>query len=489
MANELIINITLGETRVARLENGSIAEFYVERVHEADAVGNIYKGKVVRVLPGMQAAFVDIGLSRTAFLHASDILPSEELAENIAQATKEVKIENLLKEGKEILVQVAKAPIGTKGARVTSFVSLPGRYLVYMTNVDHIGVSHRIEDAKERERLKEIVGKHKPKDGGFIIRTASEGVTVKELKADIGYLTKLWEEIDEKASKLKAPALVHADLDVVLRVVRDMFTADVDKLLVDSKEEFERIKKFVEKFMPTLKNHVELYEGEEPMFDKYGIEVEITRALGQKVWLKSGGYIIVEQTEALTVIDVNTGKFVGKHNLEDTILKTNLEAVREIVYQLKLRNIGGIVVIDFIDMDKSANRSKVFSALKDALKSDRARTTITKISELGLVEMTRKRTRDDLRNMLADPCPYCEGKGTLKSPTTICYDIFREIMREAKRIKDKEIVVCVNPTVASVIYNEERKFLEELEKTLKKTITVKETAEFHLERFEVSDKT
>lgn len=488
MSNELIINTTLGETRVARLENGSVAEFYAERVHEADIVGNIYKGRVVRVLPGMQAAFVDIGLSRTAFLHVSDYSVSDEVADDLTEAEKDPKIQDMLKEGREILVQVAKEPIGTKGARITSFVSLPGRYLVYVPTFNRVGVSRRIEDPKERDRLKKLVMELKPKEGGFIIRTASEGISQKEIKSDIKYLTRLWEDVSEKAEKPKAPALVHADLDVVLRAVRDMFTTDIDKLVVDSKVEFDRIRKFVEKFMPGLKNRVEWYEGEEPIFDKYGIEVEITRALGQKVWLKSGGYIIIEQTEALTAIDVNTGKFVGKRDLEETILRTNLEAVREIVYQLKLRNIGGIIVIDFIDMNKHANRTKVFNSLKEALKADRMRTTITKISDLGLVEMTRKRTRDDLRNMLTDPCPYCDGKGYLKSPTTICYEIFREVLREAFRIKGKDINVYVNPSIAAVMYNEERKFVEELERSVKKTIVIKELSNYHLEQFEITDK-
>ncbi len=485
MSNELIINITLGETRVARLENGSVAEFYTERVHEADIVGNIYKGRVVRVLPGMQAAFVEIGLSRSAFLHASDFMPSEEMAEGLEEVARRVKIQDMLKEGREILVQVAKAPIGTKGARLTSVVSLPGRYLVYMPMINHVGVSRRIENSGERARLKDLVGKMKPKDGGFIIRTASEGVSPRDLKSDITYLTRLWNEIASKSSGAKSPSLVHGDLDVILRVVRDMFTFDIDRLVVDSKSEFDRISKFVEKFLPKLKSKVEHYAGDEPIFDKYGIEVEITRALGQKVWLKSGGYIIIEQTEALTAVDVNTGKFVGKRDVEDTIVRTNLEAVREIVYQLKLRNIGGIIVIDFIDMNKPSNKGKVFNALKDALKADRMRTTITKISELGLVEMTRKRSRDDLRNMLTDPCPYCEGKGYLKSPTTICYEIFREIMREAVKSKAKEMLVHANPTVVNVIYNEERRFLEDLEKLLKKTIVIKELPDYHLEQFEV----
>lgn len=483
MSNELIINTTLGETRVARLENGSVAEFYADRVREAGIVGNIYKGKVVRVLPGMQAAFVEIGLARTAFLHLSDFVASEDIAEGISDAARNAATQ--LKEGREILVQVSKEPIGTKGARLTSFISLAGRYLVYMPTVNHIGISRRIESADERARLKDIINKLKPKGGGFIIRTASEGISLKELKSDIAYLTKMWSEIEERSKRAKVPSLVHAELEVGLRVVRDMFTADIDRLIVDTKNDFEEIRRFVEKFMPRLKSRVIHYTGEEPIFDKYGIEVEITRAMGQKVWLKSGGYIIIEQTEALTAVDVNTGKFVGKHDFEDTILKTNLEAVREIVYQLKLRNIGGIIVIDFIDMQKASNKAKVFNSLKDALKSDRARTTITKISNLGLVEMTRKRTRDDLRNMLADPCPYCDGKGYLKSPLTVSYEIFREIIREADKEKGRQITVFANPVVANLLYNEERKYLEDLEKMVRKTIVIKEKPEYHLEQFDL----
>lgn len=488
MSNELIINVTLGETRVARVENGSVAEIYVERASEAGIVGNIYKGRVVRVLPGMQAAFVEAGLNRTAFLHVSDFAPSDELGEWIAEAARKSAIQDVLKEGKEILVQVAKEPIGTKGARLTSFVSLPGRYLVYMPTIDHIGISRRIADSNERARLKDIVQKSKPEGSGFIIRTASEGVTLKELKADISYLTKLWEGIEKKARSTKAPAVVHSELDVVLRAVRDMFTADIDRLVIDSRREYDRIRRFVEDFMPRVRAKVEHYNGSDAIFEKYGIEVEITRALGQKVWLKSGGYIIIEQAEALTAIDVNTGKYVGKRNVEDTILKTNLEAVREIVYQLKLRNIGGIIVLDFIDMERHDNRNKVFNALKEALKSDRTRTTITKISELGLVEMTRKRTRDDFRHMLTDPCPYCEGKGYLKSPVTICYEIFRDIIRESRKVKGKHLVVYAHPTVANLMCDEERSSIESLEKELKKQIIIKGLEEYHMEQFEVSDK-
>lgn len=508
MSNELIVNVTLGETRVARLENSTVAEVYIERVHEASIVGNIYQGKVVRVLPGMQAAFIEIGVDRTAFLHASDVVaehvpvvtelaPGQDEAKDVSPGPHEAtkykyrgeKIEDLLKEGKDIIVQVAKDALGTKGARLTSFVSLPGRFLVYMPTVDHIGVSRKIESEKERKRLKSMVEKlGQGIPGGFIVRTVSEGMTQKEAKADIGYLTDLWKKIEAKACKSKPPTLLHSDLDVVLRVVRDLFTEDVDRLVIDSVPEYKRIRQFVGSFNPRLKNRVELHESDEPIFDAFGIEVEITRALGQKVWLKSGGYIIIEQTEALTAIDINTGRFVGKRNLEDTILKTNLEAVKEIVYQLRLRNIGGIIILDFIDMNRPANRDKVYSALMEALKSDRARTKITKISALGLVEMTRKRTREDIRNILADPCPYCEGKGYLKSPNTICYEIFREIRREVPEIKGKHIVVYAHPSVANTLYDEERGSLEDLEARHEKRVTVQAVPDYHLEQFDIVEK-
>lgn len=531
MTNELVVNITPGESRIARLENGAVTELYIERSKESGIVGNIYKGKVVRVLPGMQAAFVEIGLDRTAFIHASDALPPELVAtgefnlpmmkegdddvsdeaeletdaeEPAEEATgkgapakrrgrkrpvaRNAKIQDLIKEGKEIIVQVTKEPMGTKGARLTSYCSLPGRYLVFMPTVNHIGVSRRIGDDKERRRLKDLINKHRPEGAGFIVRTASEGVTDEDIIADIKYLTKTWAEIDGKSAKSKPPALLHAELDVTLRVVRDLFTADIDRLVIDSSSEHERIQSFVQSFMPEMKQSVELYKGDEPLFDKYGIEVEVTRALGRKVWLKSGGYIIIERTEALTAVDVNTGRFVGKRNVEDTILKTNLEAVKEIVYQLRLRNIGGIIILDFIDMERQSDRTKVYNALKEALKSDRAKTNITKISELGLVEMTRKRTREEIQRILTDPCPYCEGKGYLKSPQTLVYEIFREIAREAKHFKGRTIHVFAHPTVTTLMIDEERVFLETLEKGLKRRISVQAQKDYHLEQFEVVEK-
>ncbi|MDP2600031.1 MAG: Rne/Rng family ribonuclease [Deltaproteobacteria bacterium] len=500
MANELILNVTLGEARVARLENGVVSELYIERTREQGVVGNVYKGKVVRVLPGMQAAFVEIGLDRTAFLHAHDVvqemtrfeadIDDEEVDEKERPrrfSHRPRKIEDLLKEGKDILVQVEKEPMGTKGARLTSHISLPGRYLVYMPTVNHIGISRRLGDQKERKRLRSLIESARPKGSGFIIRTACIGISDEEITADMQYLIRTWNEIEQKAAKAQSPAVVHAELDVLLRVVRDLFTSDINRLVIDNKEGHDRIREFVKNFMPGLKSTIQLYEGHEPIFDHYGIEIEITRALGQKVWLKSGGYIIIEQTEALTAIDVNTGRFVGRRNLDDTILKTNLEAVKEIVYQLRLRSIGGIIILDFIDMERMSDRQKVFNSLKEALKSDRARTTITKISDLGLVEMTRKRTREDLRRQLTDPCTYCEGKGYLKSPTTVCYEVFREIQREAQDSKGKQMVVFVHPQVANILYDEERRWLEILEERYKKRISVKTVAEYHMEQFDVAE--
>lgn len=518
MANELIVNVTLGETRIARLESGVVSEMYIERTRDTGILGNIYKGKVVRVLPGMQAAFVEIGLERTGFLHVSNAIPADDFDDEALDAEvapdaeesdddagsdesddkpkrprrgrrktpRNVNIQDVVKEGQEIIVQVVKEPISSKGARLTSYISLPGRYLVYMPGVNQIGVSRRIGDDKERRRLREIISKNKRDGDGFIVRTASGGVSQRELKSDIEYLTKLGEEIETNGKAAAAPSLVHGELDVILRVVRDLFTEDISKLTIDSQDEFARIKTFVESFMPRLAKRIELYKHPEPIFDHFAIEVEITRAIGQKVWLKSGGYIIIEQTEALTAIDVNTGRFVGRRNVEDTILKTNLEAVREIVYQLRLRNIGGIIILDLIDMETQANRNTVFNALKEALKNDRARTNITKISEIGLVEMTRKRTREDLRRQLGVPCPYCEGKGFLKSPITICYEIFRDILREAPLMKEAQLTVLANPKVANYLFDEERAALEHIEERSGKKVEVTAMPEFHMEQFEVT---
>jgi ribonuclease G len=503
MASELVINATSHETRISLIENGTIAELYIERSRERGIVGNIYKGKVVRVLPGMQAAFVDIGLEKAAFLYVADVFDAiEEFETFMEEAKKEEQhngshdsahpefkvlhpIEDLLQEGQELLVQVSKEPIGTKGARITSHISLPGRHLVYMPTVDHIGISRRIEDEAERDRLKDIVERYRIPGAGYIVRTASEGKTEEDMMSDMQYLSTIWSGIASKKDKAAAPCLIHADLDVVQKVVRDIVTDDVTRIVVDSKPDHARILQFMTTFMPKMNSSVELYEEEEPIFDHYGLEVEISRALGRKVWLKSGGYIIIEQTEALTAVDVNTGRFVGKHNLEDTILKTNLEAVKEIAYQLRLRNIGGIIIIDFIDMEKEVNRDKVFAALEEALKSDKSKTNILKISELGLVEMTRKRVRESIGRMMCEACPYCEGRGYVKSKTTICHEIFRELRREMLDIRGTKALLTVHPQVADLLYDEERRGLEELEKKFKKRVTVRAKPGFHQEQFEI----
>jgi ribonuclease G len=500
MGSELVINTTSHETRIALIENGTIAELYIERSKVKGIVGNIYKGRVIRVLPGMQAAFVDIGMEKAAFLYVADVFDAIEEYETFLDAGEKKDepgegrdfqpvmhpIEDLLQEGQELLVQVSKEPIGTKGARITAHISLPGRHLVYMPTVDHVGISRRIEDEEERERLREIVERIKPAGSGFIVRTVSEGKSEEDLASDLRYLTQLWNEIVARKEKAGAPFLIHSDLDVTQKVVRDILTDQVDRIVVDAKLEHDKIVQFITTFLPKMKYSIELYEEDEPIFDHYGLEVDISRALGRKVWLKSGGYIIVEQTEALTAIDVNTGRFVGKHNLEDTILKTNLEAVKEIAYQLRLRNIGGIIIIDFIDMEKEVNREKVFTALEEALKTDKSKTNILKISELGLVEMTRKRVRESLGRLLCEPCPYCEGRGYVKSKLTICHELFRELRREMLDIRGSKVMLTVHPQVADLLYDEERTGLEELEKRFKKNITIRAKPGFHQEQFEIS---
>ncbi|NVN90953.1 MAG: Rne/Rng family ribonuclease [Desulfuromonadales bacterium] len=505
MATELVINAASHETRIALIENGTIAELHIERTREKGIIGNIYKGRVIRVLPGMQAAFVDIGLEKAAFLYVADVFDAiEEYESLLYNGKKELEpnngeqhpdnqtdfkplhpIEELLQEGQELLVQISKEPIGTKGARITSHISLPGRHLVYMPTVDHVGISRRIEDEHERERLREAVERLKQPGSGYIVRTVSEGKSEEDLLSDMGYLSTLWSEITKRKEKASVPSLIHSDLDVIQKVVRDIVTEQVDKIIVDSKPDYDRIVQFITTFMPKMKYSIELYEEDEPIFDHFGLEVEISRALGRKVWLKSGGYIIIEQTEALTAVDVNTGRFVGKHNLEDTILKTNLEAVKEIAYQLRLRNIGGIIIIDFIDMEKEVNRDKVFTALEETLKSDKSKTNILKISELGLVEMTRKRVRESIGRMMCEPCYYCEGRGYIKSKTTVCHEIFRELRREMLDAHGMKATVSVHPQVADLLYDEERRGLEELEKKFKKRITVRAKPGFHQEQFEI----
>lgn len=491
MPEKIIINITPEQSRVALLEsNNHLSELYIERKKAASLVGNVFKGKVVKILPGMQSAFVDIGIEKAAFLHAADVLSGldysifgEDLEDSVPVTH---PIEDMLQEGEDVFVQVSKDPIGTKGARVTSYITLPGRYLVLMPDVEHIGVSRKILDEAERTRLKDIVAALKPNNFGFIIRTASEGCTEEELKKDIDYLIILWDNIDKKKEKLPSPHILYSDLDLTLRSVRDLLSQEIEQLIVDSKDDYNRIIDFVNTYFPKLVSRINLYEDSEPIFDAYGIELEIPKVLGKRVWLKSGGYIVLDQTEALNSIDVNTGKYVGKASLEDTIFKTNIEAVKEIAYQIRLRNLGGIIIIDFIDMEKEENRHKLFSIFQEAMNKDRAKCTILEVSELGLIQMTRKRVRESLERILCEPCPYCDGKGFVKSTTTICFEIFMELRKIALAKKKCKIMITANPQVADLIYDDEREGIEEIERENGFRIIVKADRNFHQEYYEVA---
>jgi len=502
MPSEIFINVSTQECRVALVENGSLAEVYIERYRERGIVGNIYKGRVVRVLPGMQAAFVDVGLERAAFLYVAEVLPhgrsmpvaeGEELDPDTNDAPKKWRagpdqpaIEDLLRDGQDVIVQVTKEPLGTKGAQITTHITLPGRYLVYMPTFDHIGVSRRIENEKKRAQLRKLVDQMRPEgSGGFIVRTVSEDHSEADLKADMDYLLKVWDEVQQRSARASSPSIIHRELSLDLKVVRDLYNENVRRVVVDSKEQYRELVSFMKRFMGDGAEKVEHYDGAVPLFEETGVELEIARALERRVWLKSGGYIVIDQTEALTAVDVNTGRYVGRRNFEDTILKTNLEAIKEIVYQLRLRNIGGLIIIDFIDMANEQNRERVFRSLEEELKKDKTKTTILKMSELGLVEMTRKRSRDNLFQALCEPCPYCEGKGYLKSRTTVCYEIFREIWRKEQTLSGRRVNLFVNPEVADLLFNEEREGIEELETKLEIKMEIIVNNSFHQEQFEV----
>lgn len=497
MLSEIILNVTLDEVRVGLLESGQLVEFYVERKKEASLVGNIYKGKVVKILPGMQSAFVDIGLEKAAFLYVADIRTEVEDFAHFLEYEEEpielptrrgradVPINELIQEGQEVLVQVSKDSIGSKGARGTSYITIPGRYLVLMPTIEHIGISRRIINPDERQRLKTIVEEIKPKGYGLIVRTASEFASMDELKKDLDFLLLLWENIQQKKDKVSAPTLLYSDLDLVFRSVRDLLNQDVERLSIDSKDEYENIQDFVTNFFPKLLSKIELYDRREPIFEAYGIELDISKGLDRKVWLKSGGYIVIDQTEAMTVIDVNTGKYVGKENLEDTILKTNLEAVKEIAYQIRLRNLGGIIIVDFIDMERIDNRDKIYNAFTDAMKKDRAKNTIFHISELGLIQMTRKRIRESLGRTLCEPCPCCEGKGCVKSPQTLSYEIFRKL-KNLSFHRGAKIVISAHPIIAEYLSDEQRVGLEEFEVTFDVEIIVKADSRLPRESTEIT---
>jgi ribonuclease G len=524
---EIIINASPIEVRVALLEDGALSEFYLERNQRGGLAGNIYKGRVTRVLPGMQAAFVDIGLDKAGFLHVSDFQTDAESLGSVAEVIGEgdvetepvtseseaaldervapvlevrngaveaapliiegqaasdsrqsrrhrngrhrprLPIEQQLKRGQEIIVQVAKEPIGSKGARLTSFISLPGRHLVYTPSSKHIGISRRIESADERARLRAAVKELGASHGGFIVRTVCEGVSKREIQRDVSFLTKLWSSIVKTSEDTPPASLLYSDLDVALRIVRDLFSSDIDRLWCDEAPTFARIVQFVQNYMPRLRARAALYEAIEPIFDHFSIEPQIERALERKVWLKSGGYLVFDQAEALTAIDVNTGRFVGKRNQDETVLRTNLEAVEEVVKQLRLRNIGGIIIVDFIDMTREADRKRVSDALSQALKRDKARTSTLKISELGLVQMTRKRTRESLEAMLTEPCPRCHGCRVVKSVATLAADVMRGIQRAAGRNPQTDLLVAkVNPEVARYLYDLDSKTLQAAEERL-----------------------
>jgi len=489
VSEELLVNVSPTETRVALVENGFVQEVHIERTQAKGYVGNIYKGKVVRVLPGMQAAFVEIGLERAGFIHAADIAPLDE--DGMEERGAEVAdIRSLVREGQELIVQVTKDPISSKGARLTTHLSVSARFLVYMPFTRHTGISTRIEDDVERDRLKNLVQEvdadiRTEEEGGFIVRTVAEGVNKEEIAADIIFLYRLWKDLSKKIKEQKAPAVVHEDLPLFMRTLRDLVKPDLEKLRIDSREVYGKMREFAEDYAPEIFEKIEHYPGERPLFDLYSVEEEIQRALGEKVPLKSGGYLIIEQTEAMVTIDVNTGAFVGHRNLEETIFKTNLEAATAIARQLRLRNLGGIIIIDFIDMHDSEHQRQVLRTLEKMLERDNTKTSLTGVSELGLVEMTRKRTRESLGQSLCVPCPVCEGRGTLKSPETVCYEIFREILREVRAYNTEEIVVLASQLVIDRLLDEESSNVADLEEFIGRTIKFKVEAIYHQEQYDI----
>jgi len=505
---EILINVRPQETRVAYLDGGVLTDLKIEKKSSPTLVGSVHRGKVLRVLPGMQAAFVDIGLEKAAFLYVGDIRPDldegfndpdrdhdhrhdggheDPEGEGVPQVSApKVPIQDLIKEGQQLMVQVAKDPIGTKGARITTHISLPGRFVVYMPTVRHLGISRRIENETERERLK-LIAQKVGAAGGVIVRTAGEGATEEQLRSDIEYLERLSQEVLKNYEKKKTVGLIHSELDVEQRALRDMMNENVSAVWVDDADVHRKVKNFVTQLMPKYKQNIIYYEDQKPLFDLYDIELEISRSMDRKVWLKSGGYIVIDEAEALVVIDVNTGRFVGKKDLEDTILKTNLEAVKEIAHQLRIRNSGGIIIIDFIDMEKESHKDKILAVLGEEVQRDRARTNVVSMSPLGLVEMTRKRIRPSLMKTLCEPCTYCEGKGYIKRKSTVANEIFRELERDRANLASKKAAITVHchSEVVDWVYEVEGETLAFVEARLGKSIQFKIESTYHLEQYEI----
>jgi ribonuclease G len=484
MSGEVLINLTPMETRVALVENGVLQEALIERSCRRGIVGNIYKGRVVRVLPGMQAAFIDIGLERAAFIHAHDVMPSG------TPADEQLTISQLLHEGQALVVQVTKDPIGTKGARLTTHLSIPSRYLVYMPDSSHHGVSQRIEGESERERLRHLLEKSVAEQdmeasGGFIVRTAAENVGAEELASDIYFLLRLWQKVSERKITAAPPTVIYDDLPLFIRTLRDVMREDIEKVRIDSRENFTRLVEFAREFMPTAVERIEYYPGERPIFDLYSVEDEIQKALSRKVQLKSGGYLVIDPTEAMTTIDVNTGGFVGHRNLEETIFKTNLEAATSIARQLRLRNLGGIIIIDFIDMEDVEHQRQVLRLLEKALERDHAKTKSTGVTELGLVQLTRKRTRESLAQTLCEACPTCDGRGKLKTPETVCYEIFREILREERAYNAETYRVLASQAVVDRLLDEESASVVDLENFIHKPIRFQVEQYYSQEQYDI----
>jgi len=516
VGKRIVVNAGVTETRLAVQDGQQLVELYVERAGRRSIVGNIYKGVVTNVLPGMQAAFVDIGLQKDAFLYAGDYTPDrgdgpgliipngDEAAAAIEDAEDESEqegepeverehrregatpIEELLHKGQEVLVQVSKESLGTKGARVTAFVSIPGRYIVYMPQSHHVGVSRRIRDDAERDRLRGIVKELQPPSGGFIVRTVAEGKAAEELQADIHFLTRLWSQVQSRFESARAPSILHEEMDLTFRVVRDLFSPDIDEFLVDTPAAYDKCRHFAESLVPQLTSRIKLYDGAPAIFEATGVEKEIDKALRRRVWLRSGGYIVIDHTEALVAIDVNTGKYVGKRDFEETVLKINLEAATEVIRQIRLRDLGGIIIIDFIDMERAEHRDQVFKALMKALADDKARTNVLEISELGLVEMTRKRVRQGLQSLLTSICPTCKGSGTVKSDLTLTAEIFRKVQAGAREATGKEVQIRLHPEMAHHLESEEREGLERLQDLIGRKVVVQGMPSYPREQYELT---